>query len=1147
MTDLLQRQASLPTQSVFVSANAGTGKTKVLIERVLRLLLSGEVPETILCVTFTRAAAAEIEARLHRKLAQWAVAQPTDLIQDISGMTGSVPTGQTLEVARRLFAQVIDNDQGPRIETTHSFCQSLLSRFPIEAGLPPQFDLITDAQKDAFLKTAFADAFAEPHQEMKQALAHLIDIADHQSLFDHVKRFVGTRHLSDAAAAQPLGFVPSFTASMDALLPEGIRDKATADQFYTDQIMGLPWRALCDAVPDKMADFIAWHKLDDAMRAEQLDRLAGVFLTKSGTPKAKFLSKKITDNDPALADIYQRLAMLVIAHQKSLTAFATIERSRALYVLGRFVARSYEQQKLRHALLDYDDLIIKADRLLSATEAMAWVRWKLDFGIHHMLVDEAQDTNPAQWELLASLADEFFVHEADETDEARTRTLFSVGDFKQSIYSFQGANPNVFVEKGAEFDAKAKGAKHNFSEVGLAMSFRSSKAVLDMVNHVMTGDDVEGLGGAYQHHEAFFSDKFGMVELWPIVSATQEAPKLPYFDVPDFVADAAMANYGADALLAEKTASHIKTMLDGSATGLNGRHYQPRDIMILVNKRNAIFTLLRGALLRHGVPVAGADRLRLGQQIEIQDLLALGDICILPEDDLQLAAFLKSPLIGLSEEGLFTIAEGRKKGQSLIAVLKSYAGADDDFGSQIAKAVEKLESYFALSAKCSPAAFYETILAKGGREAFYRRLGTGVTDSLNAFIDQAYEFEAQGGASLAEFIAQQRMSDIEIKRDFGNIQENQVRIMTIHGSKGLESPVVYVPDIIKGVEPSQTVVGGDDALYWPADSVYMPDVIAEVKEADRQARTAEHQRLLYVAMTRASECLILAGYEKSRKSLQGVSWDELLQKGFEAAAITPDEDGVWRYIHEGKEGDDTLAAVPDIDTAQDNNDVRAQYPWAFCPPDKEDVPLKPLVPSAVDESDVPNPITPSAETGRKEARADQPRLEGIFMHELLDRLSALPEEGRTDFAKAYATSSLIAKSPADAPIGTARLLDLADHMLKFMQEEEFAPLFGKKALSEFHVSGLVGTRPVVGQIDRLVVTDDELWLVDFKSGQVMHPNVPKAYIIQMALYAALLGQIYPDKTLRCEIIWLRDFSRSILTKEVLTAALEDNNLHETTR
>lgn len=1126
MTDLLQRQASSPDQSVFVSANAGTGKTKVLIERVLRLLLSGEVPETILCVTFTRAAAAEIEARLHRKLAQWAIAQSSDLVNDIQAITGALPAQTTIEVARRLFAQVIDNDQGPRIETTHSFCQSLLSRFPLEAGLPPHFELISEGQKEGLLRAGFASAFGEPNQEIKEALAYLVGISDHQSLFDHVKSFVGKRKLSDAAVAMPLGVVPAFDKAMTALLPEGLADEAQIDASFAASLKQMPYHELADERPDQMAPFMAWLALPEAEQLSSITGLTRAFLTTKGTPNSRFLNKATVAKNPALADVYARFADMMIAYNKAQTAVATMRRSRALYCVGRHVAQYYEVAKLRAAVLDYDDLIIKADKLLCSSEAMAWVRWKLDFGIHHMLVDEAQDTNPAQWELLASLADEFFAHEADEDNP---RTLFSVGDFKQSIYSFQGANPHIFIEKGAEFDAQAKSGKHRFSDVKLTMSFRSSKAVLDMVNYVMTQEEVEGLGGAYHAHEAFFADKFGMVELWPIVTAADKPPELPYFDVPDFVAEGEGDGYGADALLAEQIATHIATMLDGTAEGVNGKRYQPRDIMILVNKRNTIFALIRGALLRHNIPVAGPDRMRLDRQIEIQDLLALGDICVLQEDDLQLAAFLKSPLIGLDEAALMTLAMGRPKGQSLIAALKAYAGRDDVFGAAIAK----LEHYFDLAIGLSPAAFFETLLAQGGREAFYQRLGAGVGDSLNAFIDQAYEFEKEGGTSLADFLAHHRAHEAEIKRDFGNIKENQVRIMTIHGSKGLESPVVYVPDIVKGIEPANTLIASDEALYWPSDSLFMPDAIAAYKEEGKKARAAEHQRLLYVAMTRASECLFLAGFEKSRKNLAGVSWDVLLEKGFQAAAIQADEAGIYRYSHHGKadEVEAPLVAVPD----EIRHDITKRLSWAFTPPPEEARPIRPLIPSAADESEVPERL--SSAPDKRPQRQSHPRLEGIFMHELLDSLSNFAPEARLQVALRKAETSLLAHSPREAPIGTARLVALAQKMVRFMAEPEFAPLFGAAALSEFGISGIVGARPVVGQIDKLLVTDDALWLVDFKSGHPHGDHVPQSYVLQMALYAALLRDIYPDKKMQVEIIWLRDISRSPLSEAQLQQAL----------
>ncbi|MGC6517818.1 MAG: double-strand break repair helicase AddA [Candidatus Puniceispirillaceae bacterium] len=1116
MTNLLQRQASSPEQSVFVSANAGTGKTKVLIERVLRLLLSGTKPETILCVTFTNAAAAEIAERLQSKLAQWAVIPESDLLGQIKDMTGTVPEQETIMVARRLFAQVIDNDEGPRIETTHSFCQSLLSRFPIEAGLPPQFDLITDGQKEQFLHEAFASCFEEPGKEIKQALAHLISLTDHRKLFEHVRDFVSFRKLSDAAIEKPLGFVSSFERAMADILPNEASDRAGLRHVYARRFSEVPHQTLTELAPKKMENFVIWSAQTEDMRAQTIGDLKTVFLTTKNEPR-KFLTDKQAESYPAEADIAARLCALMISYQQALTAFDTYDRSCALYIVGRHVAQQYERIKLQKALLDYDDLIIRADRLLSAADAMAWVRWKLDYGIQHMLVDEAQDTNPAQWELLASLANEFFAHEADETSR---RTLFSVGDFKQSIYSFQGANPQIFLDKGKSFLAQAKAGGHPFEEVALTQSFRSSTAVLDMVNAVMTLEDVKGLGGDYQNHEAFFTEKFGMVELWPIEEAPENTNDLPYFDVPDFVDDSALGAQGAEAQLAEKIACHIKTLLDGSATGLDGRCYKPGDIMILVNKRNMIYALIRGALLRHNVPVAGADRMHLSSQIEVADLMALGDICLLPEDDLQLAAFLKSPLIGIDEDELMYLASRRAKGQSLIAALKAHAGADTKLGH----AIGKIETYFDLAIRLSPSAFFQTILAKGGREAFYRRLGTGVDESLNAFIAQAYEFEAKGGISLSDFLAYMRQHDTEIKRDFGKSQENLVRIMTIHGSKGLEAPVVYIPDIVKGIEPPKTLIKTDEALYWPANSQFMPEYIAKAKQQAKDARSDEHQRLLYVAMTRASECLFLAGFEKSRKDLQGISWDILLKEGFKSVKITEDEEGVYRYRHEGADIS-PKALTQNRPTEQIDDDIQERLSWAFSPPPQEQAPVRPLVPSMAGTHN------PQQIKGSMTALAA--RQSGSFQHHLLDMLSDKQADRRADIAQRFARNS----KPLYPEISDGRREELADNMVAFMAMPEFSDLFSERALSEFGISGLVGTRSVVGQIDKMVIYDDVLWLVDFKSGAHLSDEVPENYVLQLALYAHLLGKIYPEKRIKAEIIWLDEFSRSPVSSQAMDTAL----------
>ena len=1116
MASELQRCASSPEQSVFVSANAGTGKTKVLIERVLRLLLRGEIPDTILCVTFTNAAAAEIKARLQKRLADWAVIAPDDLIKDIKDMTGQVPSQKTLNVARRLFAKVIDNDSGPRIETTHSFSQSLLSRFPVEAGLPPHFQLLTEGRANQLLRASFASCFTQADAALKEALHYLIARSDHETIIKHVRAFVSHHIISDKAVMMPMGFLPQFEAAMAQINPFG-DNRADIDSAFHARLTSLPYHPLCEALPTKMAPFITWRALPEDVQVTCIeDIIKPPLMKKDGGAFARFVPAKMAKDEPDLPDLYQRLASCLIDYQCAVTAYETVRLSRALYVVGRHVASHYSRAKLQQAVLDYDDLIMKAEALLSASDAMAWVRWKLDFGIHHMLVDEAQDTNPAQWALLSTIADEFFVHEADP--EAH-RTLFSVGDFKQSIYSFQGANPDIFIEKGKLFAAQARQGGHLFEEVALTESYRSSQAVLDMVNHVMSGVDVQGLGGEYRTHAAFFKQKFGLVELWPIETDAERPEDLPYFDVPDFVDDTTTGGSGAQAALAEKIACHIETVLDGTATGLNGRRYTPRDIMILVNRRKGIYALIRSALLRRNIPVAGADRLVLNQQIEIQDLLALGDICVLQEDDLQLAAFLKSPLIGLSEDDLFLLAGNRPANQSLIAALKIQAGSL----SAIGQAAAKLEHYFDLAAAHTPAEFYEIILAQGGRQDFYARLGTGVDESLNAFIARAYEFEKEGGIGLASFLAFQRADETEIKRDFGDERDDEIRIMTIHGAKGLEAPVVYVPDIVKGREPSNPLISTDEALFWPANSDFMPDKMADEKTKAKQARADEHQRLLYVAMTRASECLFLAGAAKSQTSIKGVGWHIMLQNGFEAAGILPDDDGIYRHSHAAGLDDEAVPAPEE--TAIIGDDIHKRLAWAFDVPKQEAAPIKPLMPSDAKAQDLPVSIVTK---DQKLARQ-----EGLFQHELLDKLGRLPVAQRNS-----ASASLVAKGDTKYPlIDTSRRQQLADNICHFIDHPDFAPLFDETALSEFAISGVVGQRAVVGQIDKLVIDESSLWLVDFKSGQPHHKEVPKTYVLQMALYHALLREIYPSHDIRAEIIWLADLSRSSLSEEQMAQAL----------
>ena len=1122
MSDDRQLRASDPERSVFVSANAGTGKTKVLIERVLRLLLREEKPDTILCVTFTNAAAAEIQERLNDRLAKWAVMSVEELSSDIKEMTGQRPSQDMLGRARRLFAEVIDNDQGPRVETTHSFCQSLLSRFPVEAGVPPQFKLISEDAKDRFLQEGFASLFSHADKHVKEALEDLIALTDGQTLMKHVRGFVSFRALSDAAIAHPIGFAPPFEEAMRQLSPYGLDDLPILRKEMVKRLEAHPLAEMAAARPETMQALITWLGANDEVKAKTIESWQLIFLKQDGEMRSKIFLKKHLDADPDLEEKASRIGQALIECQTEMNAVITAHRSRALYIVGRAVALHYERAKQQSAVLDYDDLIIKADQLLSTSEMMAWVRWKLDYGINHMLVDEAQDTNRAQWALLSSLADEFFTQERDE--DTRNRTLFSVGDFKQSIYSFQGAEPHIFLQKETEFDSQAKDGGHLFESISLTRSYRSSKAILDFVNEVMTQENVNGLGGQFDSHEAAYPDKFGLVEIWPITEADAEKTAPPFMDVALPIESQEASIDGADDMLAIKLANHIKEVLDDKADGLEGHHFEPRDIMILVRKRDRFFALLRAALIERSIPVAGADRLHLSRQIEISDLLALADICLLHDDDLQLASLLKSPLIGLDEDDLMHLAMGRPKGQSLFTALKGHGGAPTKLG----QAVAHIEHYLNLSVNLSVAGFFETILAQGGRAAFYKRLGTGVDESLNAFVRQAYDFEAEGGVGLADFVAYSRAYGGEIKRDLGNIVENQVRIMTIHGSKGLQAPIVYLPDTVTGMDQSDPLVRTQEALFWPAEKAFQPALIKSQKDQMAQNEAAEHQRLLYVAMTRAASCLFITGWQKSKSNKNKQSWFELIKSGaagldFKEVAIDGEEKPVLRYLHQGV-GARSQAKEP-VQPIEDLANVKALYPWAFAPPTKDEEPIRPLVPSAMPEKQ-------QAESFSSEA-SQIARLEGSYMHYLLEELTPISADERQDAAVRLADKA----ETQFGEIELSRRRALASDMVRFTQDSRYQDLFMPHALVEFQISGIVGKRSVIGQIDRLVIYEDKLWLVDFKSGTPKTNNPPQSYILQLALYADILGQIYQDKQIQADIIWLSDFSASSLSEGQRDAAL----------
>ena len=1123
----LQIAASDPVRSVFVSANAGTGKTQVLTMRVLRLLLSGVAPQTILCVTYTKAAAAEMKSRLYDQLANWAICDQTDLLDQLKKLGEDRPTQDQIRTARSLFAHILDHEDGPRIETVHSFCQAVLKRFPVEADVPPDFQLLSELDGERLLTEVFFTLLEQAGQiqdnQLADALSVLTRQTDETQAIKHIKTHMRNRDRLHKLATDPAGLRAYERELCDALDIDADLDLGAAEQELCAEISQMPLTRIATALlkgskvqagrGQKLQD---WCQQNEAQQTSDLDSLWAIFTTGTGARQKKMTDKEVDKHDPDCARLQNVLADRPAAHFSVKSAVRCVQLSRCLARVSVAVYRQFQARKFAAGMLDYEDLIFFTKHLLEQDQMMAWVRWKLDQGINHLLIDEAQDTSPAQWSLLNKLSEPFF----DGDEDAPARTVFAVGDFKQSIYSFQGADPQTFSDSKDLLTARASAVRKAFDEIDFTLSFRSSQAVLSLVDSVMTADEISGLGtSSYQRHDVFRIGMAGLVEVWPVRTGTNRA-SLPMFDAPDL-----LEGEDSDARHAKDVVAHIKALLEGKETDLLGRAIRPQDILILLRRRDSFFALLRAELERANIPVAGADRIVLNNQIEILDLLALGDVCLLPDDDLQLACLLKSPLVGLDEDDLFSLATGRGNA-TLFEALNRAARTS----ARLSAVAEQLARWLALADQLPVFEFFSVVLTEGGRRAFHRRLGPAVDDSLNAFLLQARDHGQQGQAGLSHFLNVFRQGGSEIKRDMDMHEGGQVRVMSVHGAKGLEAPVVYLPDMLRASQPSDSLVRASGGLYWPSGQAAPLEQIEQMKQANKQVRLEEDSRLLYVALTRARQALFVSGWERPRRRMLEDSWYDLISrrlKNCDGAYQT--EDNIWRLetpARDKAEEEDQQHRLPESPLLPPS--------WYDNPPPTEPAPAYPLVPSDLGAADQAVAFT----------REDRQTalLRGRFVHKLFEVLPSLPKE-----AWPQAVEKIAASFCVGLPDHTYRRMlseVLTDTLTKqtttVIADTRLADLFGSQALAETSLSGIVRDRVVQGQIDRLVIRDNDILLADFKTGSppTGPDDIPARYIRQMAVYADLLQQIYPDKTIICWLVFTQDAGIFSITEQARAAALD---------
>ncbi len=633
---------------------------------------------------------------------------------------------------------------------------------------------------------------------------------------------------------------------------------------------------------------------DEAGRPAMLAAYLDSFLTQEGDIRARLFTKAAAKKAGIdLAGILAVEAERAKRFRDARNALVVIEATRALVRLGAALVKAYEARKRLHAELDYDDLVLKALALLRRPGIAPWVLFKLDGGLDHILIDEAQDTNPEQWQIVAVLAAEFF---AGEDPLGRMRTVFAVGDAKQSIYSFQRADPSAFTRMRAHFQRRVVDANRVWRPVPLDISFRAAEPLLRAVDAVFsiaaTADGVAFDGEAIRHVAARLGQA-GLVELWPgAPTPPEEADDLEASDAPRGAANAHTRLAAAIAATIEGWLAH------GEPLPSRDRPVRAGDIMVLVRRRNAFVEDLLRELKQRNVPVAGADRLTLSEQLAVKDLVALGQFLLLPEDDLTLAAVLKGPLFGVSEEQLFTLAYDRG-GRSLWSRLLRRAGGD----LLLSRAVETLRGLLARADFAPPYELYADILgAQGGRRAMLERLGPEAEDPIEEFLVLALTYEREHVPSLQGFLHWLVAGDIEVKRDLAEQQRDEVRIMTVHGAKGLEAPVVFLPDTMQLPDQRGQLLWteADGLPLWRPHRDFACGHYTAERQALRRRELQEYRRLLYVALTRAQDRLYVCGWQTRNTTKEAETWHTLCRAGltgiaesfeFDATALIGETDG----------------------------------------------------------------------------------------------------------------------------------------------------------------------------------------------------------------------------------------------------------------
>ncbi|MGP6088629.1 double-strand break repair helicase AddA [Antarctobacter jejuensis] len=1112
-----QVRAAAPWHSTWLAANAGSGKTRVLTDRVARLLLDGVDPSHILCLTYTKAAATEMQNRLFKRLGSWAMQDEAQLRAELDqlGVDQSL-SSDFLRDARTLFARAIETPGGLRIQTIHSFCASLLRRFPLEARVSPQFTEIEDRAAE-LLRAEVLDRIAEgPEAHLLRAIAPYISGDDVEDLTAQLcgRRDDYLRAWSAEEIRASYGLSPDETE--ESLLARVFL--GSEKPLFDALVPHLKTGGKTDvSLGDQLASFTAPD-------AAGLSVVQAALLTQGGTIRKNLGTKKLRTN---AHDLFEQLDQLAARTEDALDAqrgLAAAQRDIALHAFATRFLTDYEAEKLRRGWLDFDDLITRARDLLSDPGVAEWVLYRIDGGIDHILVDEAQDTSPVQWQVIERLAQEFAAGEGARADTRRT--IFVVGDKKQSIYSFQGADPSEFDRMREDFAERLKNTDSPLQKENLLYSFRSAEPILRLVDNTFDGAVPSGFTPD-QTHRAFKDRMPGRVDLWPVVEKVKDDDDSPWFEPLD-----RPGSRHHTVILAQRIARFIRRTIEaktplpvenGQSGTYSARPVHAGDFLILVQSRSRLFAEIIRACKNEGLPIAGADVLKVMAELAVRDIIALLSFLATPEDSLSLATVLRSPLFGLSEQELFDLAHRRQSRHLWEDLRKRRADFPNVLGV--------LDDLRGQTDFLRPYDLIERILTRhNGRRLLIGRLGPEAEDGINALLQQALAYEQSSVPSLTGFLEWAQSDNLKIKRA-PDSAGRMLRVMTVHGSKGLEAPIVILPDCAKaGVTIRDVLLKDENGPLWKMTADGQPARQRAALEAAKEKAAQEKDRLLYVAMTRAEKWLIVGAAGDLGKS--GETWYDKVARGMERSGqVAQEYDFGEGDTGEGwRLGDETWTHLPFEDRL-------------------EETPPQPHLPAhlALAAPTPPEPVkakSPSDLGGAKALSGAQGDTEeiakarGTALHHLLENLAPLPADLRSGSADSLCGTL---RNDPDLSIVADQLDMIREEALTVLSAPELAPVFAAETLAEVPVTAdLPGLGRIHGIIDRLIVTPDRVTAIDFKSNRTLPATpeqVPEGLLRQMGAYAAALAQIYPGRTIDTALIWTANAHYMPLPHDVVTQSL----------